>query len=381
LKIVVNARLLLKNKLEGIGWFTYESLKRITRDHPNVHFVFVFDREYDEEFIVSDNITPVVLSPQARHPFLYYIWFEFSIKQLLNDLNPDLFLSTDGYLSLKAKTKQLAVIHDINFRHHPENLPYLERKYYNHFFPKYAIKATRLATVSEYSKMDIVREFGVDPSKIDVVYNGVNECYGPVSILERESTKVKYTLGADYFVFVGALHPRKNIARLLMAFDEFKEAHHCNIKFLIIGKKMWWTNEIERTYNSMKFKSEVIFTGRLSVPELSRALASSLALVYVTYFEGFGIPILEGFQCETAVITSNITAMPEVASDAALLVDPFSVESIKGAMLLIATDELLRKSLIEKGKIRKLRFSWDKTSSLLWRSIEKTLAVGFGDGY
>src|ERR1035437_7227925 len=106
-KIVVNTRLLIKNKLEGIGWFSYETLRRITRDHPEDHFIFVFDRDCDEDFIFSDNITPVILSPQARHPFLYYLWFEFSMNQLLMDLIPDLFLSPDGYLCLRTATRQL----------------------------------------------------------------------------------------------------------------------------------------------------------------------------------------------------------------------------------------------------------------------------------
>jgi glycosyltransferase involved in cell wall biosynthesis len=373
LVIVVNTRLLLKNRLEGIGWFTYESLKRITNAHPEHHFIFAFDREFDEEFIFTDNITPIVLSPQARHPFLYYIWFEYSIAHLLKDMKPDLFLSTDGYLSLTTSTKQLGVIHDISFRHYPRDIPFLERKYYNYYFPKYAQKASRLATVSEYSKNDIVQTFGVEPSKIDVVYDGVNEGFGPVTLLERQAVKSKYTQGSDYFVFVGALHPRKNIARLLQAFDQFRKLHSGSVKLVIVGKKMWWTNEIENTYETMQYKNEVIFTGRLPSEELSRVIASSIALTYVTYFEGFGIPILEGFRCETAVITSNVTAMPEVAGDAALLVDPFSVESIKGAMLLLAKDEPFRQSLIEKGKLRRLQFSWDKTARLLWDSIEKTV--------
>ncbi|MCC6690674.1 MAG: glycosyltransferase family 4 protein [Bacteroidia bacterium] len=374
MEIVVNTRLLIKNKLEGIGWFTYETLKRITRNYPEHHFIFAFDREFDEEFLFAENVTPIILSPQARHPFLYYIWFEYSIAHLLRDLKPDLFLSPDGYLSLNSKTKQLAVIHDINFKHYPNDLPFFERKYYNYFFPKYAQKAARIATVSQFSKKDIVTEFGIDAEKIDVVYDGVNEIFSPVTLLERQAVKQKYTGGADYFVFVGALHPRKNIVRLFKAYDEFRKSHTNNVKLLVVGKKMWWTDEIENTYENMSFKTDVHFTGRLLPEELSRVIASSIALTYVTYFEGFGIPILEGFRCETAVITSNVTSMPEVAGDAALLVDPFSVESIKGAMLLLANDEPLRQSFIEKGKLQRQQFSWNRTARLLWESIEK--AVG-----
>ena len=143
---------------------------------------------------------------------------------------------------------------------------------------------------------------------------------------------------------------------------------------LIVGEKYYWTSEIKQTYVAMQYKEDVIFTGRLSPEDLKNAIGSALAMTYVPYFEGFGIPILEAMNCDIPVITSNVTSMPEVAKDTALLVDPFSVDSITNAMLAIYQDERLRKLLIEKGRIRKMDFSWDKTADALWRTIEKTVA-------
>ncbi|MES2140469.1 MAG: glycosyltransferase family 1 protein [Bacteroidota bacterium] len=372
MEIVVNTRLLLKNKLEGIGWFSYETLKRITTGNPNHHFIFLFDRDFDEDFIFSDNITPIVLSPQARHPLLFYWWFEFSVANFLNKYNPDVFVSPDGYLSLNTKVKQLAVIHDLNFEHHPEDVPFLVRKYYKHFFPKFAHKATRIATVSEYSKNDIIKNYQIAPSTIDVVYNGCNELYEPVNETIKQLTKQKFSSNCAYFLFVGALHPRKNISRLFEAFDKFKSTRSSEVKMLIVGEKYYWTREIKQTYINMKFREDVIFTGRLSTEDLKNVLGSALAMTYVPYFEGFGIPILEAMNCGIPVITSNVTSMPEVAKDAALLVDPFSTDSIANAMLSLYEDQDLRNSLVLKGRKRKLDFSWDKTSTLLWESIEHT---------
>src|ERR1039457_2407091 len=159
MNIAVNTRLLIKDKLDGIGWFTYESLKRITVQHPEHSFYFIFDRKFNPEFIFSNNITPIVLYPQARHPLLFYLWFEYSLSSLLKRLNADLFLSPDGYLSLKSDTKSLAVIHDLNFEHYPNDLPFLVRKYYRYYFPKFANKATIIATVSEFSKQDNVKQY------------------------------------------------------------------------------------------------------------------------------------------------------------------------------------------------------------------------------
>jgi glycosyltransferase involved in cell wall biosynthesis len=373
MEIVVNTRLLLKNKLEGIGWFTYETLKRVTNEHPEDHFIFLFDRHFDEEFIFADNITPLILSPPARHPFLFYWWFEHSVAGLLNKYKPDLFLSPDGYLSLRAACKQLPVIHDINFEHYPKDLSFLVHQYLTYYFPKFARKATRIATVSEFSKKDIVTTYGIDPVMIDVVYNGCNETFSPLSQETCMQTKNRFAAGADYFLFVGALHPRKNISRLFQAFDAFKATRSNPVKLVVVGQKYYWTSEIKRTYIEMTHKDEVIFTGRLSTEDLRNVMGSALAMTYVPYFEGFGIPILEAMNCDVPVITSNVTAMPEVAGDAALLIDPFSVESITNAMLRIYTDEALRLELIRKGRERKLHFSWNKTARALWESIEKTV--------
>jgi glycosyltransferase involved in cell wall biosynthesis len=373
LRIAVNTRLLLKNKLEGIGWFSYETLRRITTQHPEHQFYFIFDRQFDESFIFSDNITPVVIPPQARHPLLYYLWFEKSIPRALKKINPDLFFSPDGYLSLSTPVKSMNVFHDLNFEHYPDDLPYPERTFYRHYFPQYAHKACRIATVSEFSKSDIVKQYQVSPDKIDVVYNGANDRYTPLSESEKFMVRAKYSAGIPYFVFVGALHPRKNLVNLFRAFDLFRQETGINMKLLIVGQKKWWTKNIEEAYNKMKFSHDVEFCGRLESLELNRVIAAATALTYVSYFEGFGIPILEAYYCETPVITSNITSMPEVAGDAAILTDPFSPRSICDGMIKIARDPSLSDELNEKARDRRQYFSWQRTADLLWDSIEKAL--------
>ncbi len=373
MKIAVNTRLLLKNKLEGIGWFSYETLKRITVQHPEHQFYFIFDRKFDESFIFSGNITPVVIPPQARHPLLYYLWFEKSIPRLLKKLQPDLFFSPDGYLSLSTPVKSMNVFHDLNFEHYPDDLPYPERTFYRHYFPQYARKACRIATVSEFSKRDITEQYHISPDKIDVVYNGANEQYIPLPDSEKVLVRSKYTAGVPYFVFVGALHPRKNLANLFRAFDLFRQETGIKMKLLIVGKKKWWTSDIKDAYDKMRFNHDVDFCGRLDPLELNRVISAATALTYISYFEGFGIPILEAFYCETPVITSDVTSMPEVAGDAAILVDPFSVRSIAEGMTKIAKDPSLGNHLNELARERRQIFSWQRTAGLLWDSMEKAL--------
>ncbi len=373
MKIVVNTRLLIKNKLDGIGWFTFETLRRITKNHPEHEFYFLFDRKYSDEFIFSDNVRPVILNPPARHPVLWFLWFEVSVKRFLRKINADLFLSPDGYLSLSSNIKQIAVIHDINFVHRPQDLPFFARKYYNRFFPKFAEKAVKIATVSEYSKQDISEQYNIEKEKIKVVHNGCNEIYKPVDDAVRQKIKQKYAEGKAYFIFIGTLHPRKNIAGLFKAFEKFKTETKSDFKLVIVGTKMFMTENIENAYSESKYKNDIIFTGRLNPEELHKVLASAFAMTFVPFFEGFGIPILEAFSCDVPVICSNLTSLPEVAGDAALFVNPFDIEDIKNAMLKITQDKELRNSITEKGKIRKKMFSWDKTADKLWKIVEENI--------
>jgi glycosyltransferase involved in cell wall biosynthesis len=304
---------------------------------------------------------------------LWYIWFEISLKKYINNHNFDLFLSPEGWIPPKLNCKSLAVIHDLNFEHNPENIIWSHRKYLLYFFPKFAKRATRIATVSEYSKNDLVKTYNIPATLIDVVYNGANEVFKPALAEEITEFKRKNTSNSNFFIFIGTIHPRKNLEHLLLAFNTFKKRSTTSVKLLIVGNKKWWPNELERTYQSLQFKGEVVFMGRLADRELSIALSGALALTYLPYFEGFGIPILEAFQSETAVITSNVTSMPEVAADAAILCDPENVEDIASAMLLIEKNGTKRDDLIEKGKVRQRYFSWQKSADLLWNSIQKTM--------
>ncbi|MBA2611267.1 MAG: glycosyltransferase family 4 protein [Bacteroidetes bacterium] len=356
-----------------MGWFAYQTLKHMTIKNPDVHFVFVFDRNFNEEFIFSDNITPLILSPQARHPFLYYAWFQHSIKGLLNKMKPDLFLSPDGFLALGAKCKQLPVIHDINFLHHPKDSKWLTAKYYNHYFPKFAKEATRIATVSEYSKQDIIKNYGINASKIDVVYNGINSFFKPLEEAAKQQTKQKYTRGKDYFVNVGSLHPRKNIPNLIRAFSLFKKESNSDLKLMLAGPHYWGMSEINAVISETNLKEDIIFTGRLADEELNLVLGSSMALTFVPYYEGFGIPLIEAMEARVPIITSNVTSLPEIAGNAALLVNPMEVSEIKNAMLQLYTKPDLRQSLINNGLQQKQKFSWEKSGDLLWQSVLKTI--------
>lgn len=373
MKIAVNTRLLLKNRLEGIGQFTYENLRRITQQHPEHQFFFLFDRKYDESFVFSDNITPVVAHPQARHPYLWYLFFEYGIPFQLKKIKPDLFLSTDGWIPTGLKIPVVNVIHDLNFLHHPEFVPPVVRRYYDRFFAKFARNATRLATVSEFSRQDIAKSYQIPLENISVVYSGSNSAYKPFDEKQQTLVKQRYTNGEEFFLFVGLIHKRKNLDNIFRAFDLFKEKLSDATKLVVVGDKKWWAGEIEDTYLQMRHKEDVIMLGRQPLDVVCELTASTVAVLYTSLFEGFGLPIVDAFNAHVPVITSNVSAMPEIAGDAALTVDPRQPQEIADAMSALRQDSCLRNRLVENGKARQSLFTWDRTADLLWATIEKAL--------
>ena len=363
--------------MEGIGRFTEETFRRIVMAHPEHEFIFFFDRPFDSSFVFAPNVTPVVLFPPARHPFLFVWWFEWSVARALKKYQADVFISPDNFLSLSTSTPTLLVVHDIAFVHFADNDKRINRWYYQYFMPLFLKRADKILTVSEFTKQDIIRHFNIDNQKIVVCHNGCRADFKPLSTpKDFVDSKIFYTVqrtpfgeGVPFFLYVGAVHPRKNVHRLIEAFDAFKKETFSDIQLIICGRFGWLTGEVKTAFEKAAHKEDIIFTGYLADEEVVKLTANALAFVYVSNFEGFGIPILEAMHCDVPVITSNTSSMPEVAGAAALLVNPESVADIAAALKKIAFDENLRLDLIEKGRLQRAKFSWDKTADIVYENI------------
>lgn len=361
MKIAVNTRFLLKDRLEGIGRVTFELLKRLVHRHPEYQFLFFFDRPYDPSFVFAENVEAIVLAPPARHPVLWYLWFEWAIPRAIKKYQPDLFISTDNYLSLKTTVKTLLITHDLAHVYYPKEIPYLTRKFYEYYVPRYVHKAAHIIAVSHFTKKDIIKQYQVDTQKISVIHNACDPAFRPQSEQVKTNIREKYAEGKDYFFYIGSIHPRKNINRLLRAFERFKSQTQASTKLLLGGRFAWQSSAIRDNLENSKYRADIHLLGYLEEEELPHIIAAAKALVYVSLFEGFGLPILEAMHCETPVITSNVTSMPEVAGDAALIIDPQSEEAIAEAMQKIL-DPKLALTLVNKGKLQRQKFSWEQSA-------------------
>lgn len=374
MKIAVNTRFLLDDYLEGYGYFLYETIRKIVADHPQHEFVFIFDRPYNQRFIFADNVKAVVTGPPARHPVLWKLWYDIKIPAVLRKHKADVFVSCDGFCSLSTKVPQCLVLHDLSFLHYPAFIKKSHLLFFKRYTPKFLEKAKSVATVSLFSRNDILARYPVSRDKINVVYSAAKEIFQPVSREVKEQVKEKYTGGKEYFLYTGAIHPRKNLMNLLKAFSVFKKKQKSSLKLVLAGRLAWKYNSFIDALKSYKYRDDVLLTGYLPEEELVKLTASAYVMVYPSLWEGFGVPVLEAMRCEVPVITSSGSSMQEIAKDAALYADPANYHSIADQMLLLYKDEELRADLIEKGKLAEKEYTWTKTADLLWQSILK--AVG-----
>jgi len=371
-RIGINAWVLRNKSYDGIGYFTINTVQELCKNSPELDFYVFVDFNFTENFFDDySNCKIIKVFPPLRHPILYIFMLELIVPLVLAYYRINLFVGMDGMISLLSPVNQIPVIHDMNFYHFPENLPLKNRFFYNYFFPRYAKKAKEIFTVSKFSKDDIVSCYNIDDLKIHVVYCGTNSYFKKISETDQKQIKQLYTNGREYFVCLGTIHPRKNIVNLLRAYRIFLEKTDSETMLVIIGKFLWDNEIINREIEAMNLQNKIIFTGRINDVETQLLLGGAKALVFISLFEGFGMPLIEAFSAEVPVICSNTTSLNEISGNAAIKVDPLNVEEIASAMQEIDDNENIRNELILKGIVEKEKYSWERTGMLMNEVIIK----------
>lgn len=346
----------------------------MVESHPEHQYIFFFDRDYDPEFIFNDSVKPVVLKPAARHPFLWYWWFEKAIPRALKAFKADVFLSPDGYLSLSVDIPQYLVVHDLAYIHFPKQVPFLVRTYYQYFVPKHIEKANHIFAVSEATRKDILTQFGCAPNKISIAYNGVRSLFKPMSEEIQQEVRARYSQSKKYFLFVGAIHPRKNVAKLIQAFDLFCLKTDADFQLLIVGRKAWMTDETEAVWQNSPNKSRIQFYSYMDTEQLALVTASAFVAINPSLLEGFGVPVLEALNCDVPVLVSNVFSLPEVAGPGAYLFNPMDEESIAQRMTE-SIDDPNRTLRIDQGRVHKNLFDWKKSAEHIYQFMKGNLKI------
>ncbi len=372
--IAVNTRF-LSGRLEGYGYYIREIFSRISHSNPQHSFIFIFDREPDKNFQWPVNVTTAILGPPARHPILWKWWYDFRLPRFLKKMEADILVSPDGFCSTRTKVPQLLVIHDLDFIHHPGFNKRSHTFYYKRYIPRCIAKASKLITVSEYSKKEIIHNYPFAAGKVERIYNGVSDRFKPLNFQQKDEIRKKYTEGREYFLYAGSIHPRKNLVNLLKGFSLFKKRQQSAMKLIIAGRLAWMSVPFVESLKSYKYREDVILVGYVPEQELPLLMAAAYAFVYPSLMEGFGLPVLESMACGVPAITSENSAMGEIAADAAVYVDPNDPASIASEMMHLYKDEDFRATLSARGIKRAAQFDWQKTAAGFWQVIQQAAGL------
>ena len=371
-RIALNGRLLVPGKLEGIGRFTLTTFRGLVARRPEDQFLLVVDRPYDELFELGPNVEVRRIHIPARRPWLIRWWFAGPLRRVLMAWKADAFVSTEGPLatSMPEDFPQMTIIHDLNFEHRPGDLPQKWASFYQRMFPRYARSAKVLGTVSEYSKLDLASSYGLQASDIRVFPNAADEAFVPASDAVRVRTQDRLAEGHPYFIYVGSFHPRKNVEGLLKAFEHYV-GQGGQWHLVMVGEAMWPGEAI-----ASEGSDRVHCAGRLNDSSLVEAVSGASGMVFVPWFEGFGVPVIEAMSCGVPVIASNVTSLPEVCGEAAFeLVAPGDTKAIAHAMLRLERDQAAGQEASMKGLARAKHHSWTQTVEAFDAAVEELLQV------
>lgn len=269
-------------------------------------------------------------------------------------------------------------IHDLSFEHLPQTFTRRSRTQLRLTVRYSARNATRLIVPTEYGRNDLMETYRLSSEKIDVIPLAAPEHFQPTSAKDVQRVRQTYAIEGEYILSVGSIQPRKNLPRLISAYARLRSTW-ANAKLpqlVLVGKQAWLYDETLRTIESCGLHDSITLTGYVPTSDLAALYTGALCFVYPSYFEGFGLPPLEAMKCGTAVVTGDKTSLPEVVGEAALMVDPYSVESLEAGIRKLILDSDLREALRVKGLAHAQRFSWHNTAKLTLDAYRRACSRG-----
>lgn len=360
----------------GIGTYTYELARRLT-NQGGLEFcgnLFNFASRTDSRAAMRDISMPVRECKELSYGLYRRIWHLCPISY--DSLFPggaDLTLFFDYIVPPRISGKVITTIHDMTYVRYPEMMNQKNLRRIRRDFEYSLERSARILTVSEFSKREIMEQLHIPAEKISVVYNApaLRE-----EAADFEAVAEKYQIDNPYILYVGTIEPRKNLARLLKAFQLMKKEQGIEHKLVLAGGSGWKNKEIYQMAESLPCAQDVIFTGYVSEGEKSALYRHAAVFAFPTLYEGFGIPVLEAQSCGVPVLTSDCSSLPEVGGDGGLYVNPYDEKAIAQGLWKLLADRELAEKLVRAGYENRKRFSWERSAERLCEIIEKEVGHG-----
>jgi glycosyltransferase involved in cell wall biosynthesis len=352
----------------GLGRYA-ESLARALAPLLPGSLALFYNREQGIEPLPGLESLPARSVALGYKPWRMLVWLGQLAHVGFNRLAPDagLFHATEHLLLPLRGVPTVLTVHDLIFRLLPGQHKPLNRWYLNLSMPLFCRRATHIIAISEQTRRDVMSAYGVPAEKISVIYEAADPRFRPEAPQAITAARARYRLPERYLLCVGTIEPRKNLTRLLTAFESL-HAEGLTDALVLAGRRGWLTGEFDAALEGSPSKQAVIFPGFVADEDLPAVYAGAQALTMPSLYEGFGLPVLEAMACGTPVACSNSSSLPEIAGDAALFFDPTQAEDIAAALRRIVRDPELRNALRDAGLRQAGRFSWE-------RAALETLAV------
>jgi glycosyltransferase involved in cell wall biosynthesis len=343
----------------GIGYHVEFLVSAIARTGECAEIILFANREP-----LFDGTMPSSCRWPRRHLFpKRAVWMQFLLPLLIREERPDLVHYVNFNAPILLKHRFVVTFHDMVLFHHPEFFTWKKRFLTRALMPVVARRALGILTVSETVKSEIVAGLGVDPRKIFVVPPAPADLYRPVEkTAARDEVLSRHGLATPYVLFVGTLEPRKNLDGLLRAFDRLKAETEVPHTLVVVGGRGWKYGPIFKTVDGLSSKSAVRFLDYVPLEQMPALYAAASALVFPSFYEGFGVPPLEAMRCGTPAVVSDIPVLREILGDAAIFVDPRDPGSIAEGMRRVLTDTILSAGLVERGRARGDLYTWDRSA-------------------
>ena len=353
MRIGINA-LILKENNTGTGYYTKCLIEKLQYDTKNEYYIFLSSKNLLNSS--ENNNFKIYEFPLAATSIIFRILIEqFLLKRYIKKLKIEILHSTSFSIPLNQNLiPNIVTIHDIFHEKFKKTIKPLTRIYHKIIFNASIKKADFIIADSKNTKEDIINYLGIDDKKITVVLLGVNSIY-----LKKNIDSKKNNFG-KYFLYVGSLEPRKNIDSVIKAFSKIHK--YIDEILVIVGAKKWKETHLYELVKELGIEKKVFFCGYIADDELPGIYANATALVFPSFYEGFGLPVIEAMAAGTAVITSNNSSLSEISNGASLLVDPYSIDEISIAMKKIVLDTGLKEQQIAKGLRNSKNFTWEKTA-------------------
>ncbi|HIP90277.1 MAG TPA: glycosyltransferase family 1 protein, partial [Candidatus Nanopusillus sp.] len=323
MKIGILAEILNK-PLTGIGNVVYNLIKELL-NYKNDFDLYLINSKKLDNFSINQIIIKNPLELVSKS----YLWYFYASTKINKFEKLDIIHdpSQSPTTNVPKNTKFIITVHDLIPFIIPKEHTKIRVLIYKLLLPKTLRTVDKIISVSHHTRKDIIKYFKIPEDKIEVIYNGVDEKYKPLSEEEINNIKEKYSINYPFILYVGTLEPRKNIPTLIKAYYKLKKQGLPH-KLVITGKKGWKYRSIFKTINKLNLRKDVIFTGYVPDEDLPTLYNAADLFVYPSLYEGFGLPPLEAMACGTPVITSNTSSLPEVVGDAGIMVDPYDVDGL-----------------------------------------------------